>query len=456
MPHLPLTPEEEKKAYQVIGVHSFDDLISTVPPDIREKAKFKLDFGANREDLKEGLSEHELRTFFSEIASENHSGARTIHFLGGGIYDNVIPAAVNQLSLRGEFLTCYTPYQPEISQGTLQAIFEFQTLICRITGMPISNASMYDGPTSTAEAVLMAQRLNPKSPHVLLAGNLAPDYRAVIRTFLAGHPVLLEEVPWNSEGQLDKEALKLQLERIQPCALVVSYPNYFGSLEDLEALKSLLPPSCLFIVAVPDLSALSLFEAPGNLGADVVTGEAQQLGTPMLFGGPHAGIFATRKEHLRQLPGRIVGETTDSKGQTCYTLTLSTREQHIRRDKATSNICTNQGLIALRTTIYLSLLGKQGFQKLGQTNYSLFEYLKEQLLGKGISLRFPEAIYYREGVFEVPGLNQRFQAACNQEIVPGIRLAPSFGSGFENSLLISVHPKHKKEDIDRLVGVLSA
>jgi len=456
VPHLPLTPEEEKKVYNTLGVHGFDDLIAMIPPPVRERASFKLDFGAPYEDLKTGLSEHELRSFFSAAASLNHVKPGSIHFLGGGIYDNIIPAVVNQLSLRGEFLTCYTPYQPEISQGTLQAIFEFQTLICRITGMPLSNASMYDGPTATAEAVLMAQRLSKAGSNVLVAANLAPDYRSVIRTFLAGHPIELEEVPFNSQGLIDLTLLKDQLARIKPCALVVSYPNYFGSLEDLENIKSLLNPSCLLIVAVPDLSALSIFEAPGFLGADIVTGEAQQLGTPMLFGGPHVGIFSTKKEYLRQLPGRIVGETTDARGQTCYTLTLSTREQHIRRDKATSNICTNQGLIALRTTIYLSLLGKSGFEQLGQLNFTLFEYLKEKLERKGIHLKFPGASYYREGVFEVPQMEKRYLSLCQKEIVPGIKLKPYFGNEFENSLLIAVHPKHNQKQIDLLVEGLTS
>lgn len=456
MSYLPLTPEEEKKAYHTIGVRHFDDLISTVPPKIRETSGFTLDFGSPFENLKSGLSEHDLRSFFSELASLNHWGPSVTHFLGGGIYDNIIPAVVNQLVQRGEFLTCYTPYQPEISQGTLQAIFEFQTLICRITGMPISNASMYDGPTSTAEAVLMAQRVSNQGGNVVLAGNLGPDYKSVIRTFLAGHPSKIGEVSLNEMGLVDLVSLKNQIEELSPCALVLSYPNYFGSLDDLALIKASLPESCLLIVAVPDISALSLFETPGALGADVVTGEAQQLGTPMSFGGPHVGFFTVKRQFLRQLPGRIVGETKDSNGKTCYTLTLSTREQHIRRDKATSNICTNQGLIALRTTIYLSLLGKVGFQQLGQLNFSLFEYLKNELENRKVPLKFKGAPYYREGVFEVSDLDNRYQRACDKGIVPGIKLYPHFGAGFENSLLVTVNPKHRKSHLDSLVEVLTS
>jgi glycine dehydrogenase subunit 1 len=456
VPSLPLTPEEEKKAFQTIGIQSFDDLIATIPPKIRESARFQLDFGPEYNNLSSGLTEHELRDYFVSLSAENKASPDTVHFLGGGIYDNIIPAIVNQLVLRGEFLTCYTPYQPEISQGTLQAIFEFQTMMCRMTGMPLSNASMYDGPTATAEAVLMAQRLSRNSNSVLLAANLSPEYRTVIRTFLSGHETQIGEVLFNEDGLLDMNHLSKLMQTVDPCALVVSYPNYFGSLEDLAAIKKQLPDSCLLIVAVPDPSALSIFEPPGSFGADIVVGEAQQLGTPMLFGGPHVGFFTTRKEYLRQLPGRIVGETQDSRGERCYTLTLSTREQHIRRDKATSNICTNQGLIALRTTIYLSFLGKHGFQNLGESNYSLFEYLKAQLSARQIPLKFSGAPYYREGVFEVPKLAERFEKCLAKNIVPGIRLRDKFGPAFENSLLITVNPKHNRQQLDLLCEVLGS
>lgn len=455
MPSLPLTPEEEKKAFQTIGVQSFDDLIATIPPQIREKAQFKLDFGPGLENLTEGLSEHELRDYFGKLASENRHSSQTLTFLGGGIYDNIIPAIVNQLALRGEFLTCYTPYQPEISQGTLQAIFEFQTLMCRITGMPLANASMYDGPTATAEAVLMAQRLSKGSQTVLIASSLSPEYQSVIHTFLSGQSAEIGKVRFTQEGLVDQGHLKTQLAALDPCAFVISFPNFFGSIEHLSEIKALLPKTCLLVVAVPDLSALSIFEPPGTLGADIVVGEAQQLGTPMLFGGPHVGFFTAKKEYLRQLPGRLVGETQDVNGNRCYTLTLSTREQHIRRDKATSNICTNQGLIALRTTIYLSFLGKQGFQRLGETNYSLFQYLESQLKKKGMSLKFSDASYYREGVFEIPDLETRFQNCLKKNVVPGIRLRELFGADFQDSLLITVNPKHTKAQLDTLVEALT-
>ncbi len=457
MPSIPMTENEERRVLKTLGLQSTEDLFVSVPPKIRDAADFKIDLGEMDDHTGRGLTEHELRLYFHKLADKNAYAGKYTHFLGGGIYDNIVPAIVNQLTLRGEFLTCYTPYQPEISQGTLQYIFEFQTLICRLTGMPIANASMYDGPTATAEAVLMAQRLSAKKEEsVLIAGSLSPEYKGIIQTFLCGHSKMPVEIPWKADSTLDFDALASLTTEHKPCAVVVSYPNYFGSLEDLKVIKQKLPADCLLIVAVPDPSVLALYEPPGLLGADIVTGEGHQFGTPMLFGGPHVGFFCTRKEYLRQMPGRVCGETTDSRGQRAYTLTLSTREQHIRREKATSNICTNQGLIALRTTIYLSFLGKSGFLKLGETNQSLYDYLADALEHKGVIPQFKNALCYREGVFKVPNLTQRFKKAVALNMIPGIPLSKYFKEKeFNDSLLITVNPKHTKRDLDKLVEVLS-
>jgi glycine dehydrogenase subunit 1 len=453
VPSIPLTPEEERHVQNVIGIQSTDDLFSSIAPKLRESADFKLNLGPDHDGTGRGMSEHELRHFFGGLADKNADAWKTLHFLGGGVYDNTIPAIVNQLVLRGEFLTCYTPYQPEISQGTLQAIFEFQTMIARIAGMPVSNASMYDGATATAEAALMAQRLSPKGrQNVLVAESLTPEYRKVTETFLKGHAAGGIGVRWNAEGSLDLAHLEEQIKAHNPCALIVGSPNYFGIIEPLDKIKALLPQGCLMLVSAADPSAYSIFESPGALGADAVVGEAHQFGTPMVFGGPHVGFFATKKEFLRQMPGRLCGETVDSRNQRAYTLTLSTREQHIRREKATSNICTNQGLIALRTVIYLSFLGKKGFQTLGETNFSNFGYLANALTDKGVGLKFKNQLHYREGVFEVPNLEKRFNYCLSKNIVPGIRLNHL---GMENGLLICVHPKHSKANLDQLVEVLS-
>lgn len=447
MPSIPLTKEEELHILKTLGLNKTEDLFSAIPPKVREAAYLTIDEG--------GKTEHELRTFFGALAKKNAHAPDYTHFLGGGVYDNIIPAIVNQLVLRGEFLTCYTPYQPEISQGTLQAIFEFQTMIARITGMQVANASMWDGATATAEAVLMAQRLSkPDRQTVLIAGNLHPDYLAVTDTMLKGHSTVPTRIPHSNEGTVDLKALESLIQTSNPCAVVVGYPNYFGLIEPLDKIKSVLPAGCLLIASVADLSALSIYESPGTLGCDLVVGEAHQLGTPMLFGGPHVGFFASKKDYLRQMPGRLCGETVDAKGNRAYTLTLSTREQHIRREKATSNICTNQGLIALRTVIYLSFLGKRGFERLGTTNHSLFELLSEKLQAAGVALRFKGGEHYREGVFEVPNLEKRFQNALSQKIVPGLRLASKY-TGFNNALLITTNPKHTVESVQRLVEVLS-
>lgn len=460
MPYRPLTPANEREMLQVIGANSIEDLFASIPPRLREHIAMPLGMDGPTDKQKRGWTEHELRGFFSQLGAKNAHFPEYCHFLGGGIYDNIIPAVVQQLVLRGEFLTCYTPYQPEISQGTLQAIFEFQTMITRLTGMEVANASMYDGATATAEAALMAERIAGKTAGpILLADSLHPDYQNVTQTFLKYHSKPPVSVPFTQQGTLDLEALKQLVIKQNPSALIVGWPNYFGIVESLDEIRLVLPKTCLLIVSITDPSALSLFETPAKLGADIVVGEAHQLGTPMLFGGPHCGFFASKKEFLRQMPGRLAGETTDIRGNRCYALTLSTREQHIRREKATSNICTNQGLIALRTTIYLSLLGKNGFLELGKTNSSLFHYLETELAKMGIKKRFAQSLHYREGVFEVPRLALRFQNAVDRKIVPGIRLAekvPRFGNRFADSLLIAVHPKHTRRDLDRLVEVLSS
>jgi glycine dehydrogenase subunit 1 len=439
MPSIPLTPTEEKQILNALNIQSIDDLFSSVPPQIRKSADFKI-------EPEEGLSEHDLRVYFQNLSQKNATFPNYSHFLGGGIYDNVIPALVNQLVLRGEFLTCYTPYQPEISQGTLQAIFEFQTMIARMTGMPVANASMYDGATATTEAILMAQRLGKNKPNVLIASTLHPEYKNIATTFLKNYSPAPIEIKATSEGTLDLDHLQQLIKEHNPSSVVVGMPNYLGILEPLAEIRALCKDTHL-ITAIADPTYLSVYEPPGSFGADIVVGEAHQLGTPMLFGGPHVGFFATKKEYLRQMPGRLCGETLDADGKIAYTLTLSTREQHIRREKATSNICTNQGLIALRTVIYLSFLGKEGFQNLGKMNYSLFKFLTEKLEENGIPLKH-KAPHYREGVFEVPHLEKRYKKALAQKIIPGIKLA-------ENNLLICAHPKQTKKDIERLVEVLS-
>lgn len=458
MPSIPLTQSEEIEVLKTLGIQSIDDLFVTIPHEIRKKADFQLSLDAES-PLKNGLTEHELRNFFCKRAAKNAHSPDIVHFLGGGVYDNIIPALVDQITSRGEFLTCYTPYQPEISQGTLQAIFEFQTLICRVTGMEVANASMYDGATATAEAVLMAQRLAmDSSRNLLMSASIAPDTKQVVRTFLRHKADSIQELAWTQAGSVDLDKLQQQIRANNPFAVVVGYPNYWGVVEPLDQIRKMLPESIALIVTVSDPSVLSLFECPGALGADIVVGEAHQFGTPMSFGGPHVGFFASRKKFLREMPGRLVGETKDSRGQRAYTLTLATREQHIRRERATSNICTNQGLIALRATLYLSFLGKRGFQTLGKINYSLFEYLKKQLKSAAMQLKFPDGLNYREGVFEIPNLNHRFQKALDARIVPGIKLSakfPEHSKELSNSILICVNPKHTKMDIDSLVEVLS-
>ncbi len=448
---------EEKRLCEILGISNSEELFSSIPSKLTELADFS--FFIDGKEVIEGFSEEELRSYFKKVTQKILYSDKWVHFLGGGIYDNIIPAAVNYLSSRGEFLTSYTPYQPEISQGTLLSIFEYQTLMCRITGMDVSNASLYDGPTALAEAVLMAKRLAPhECGSLILSSNIDPNARDVVGTYIKNQIKNVFSIKWDQNGALDLEKLEDIVSKEKVFAVVVGYPNYFGIIEPLDKIKKIIRERSLLITYTSDPTALSIFEPPGAFGVDIVAGEAQQFGSPMAYGGPHLGFLTSKKQYLRQMPGRIVGQTTDVNGRTCYTLTIATREQHIRREKATSNICTNEGLMALRAVIYLSLIGKVGFLKLGKTNYSLFNYLDKKLNRNGIRKKFTSSIYYREAPFVVHDLNKKFENCLRKNLVPGIRLFSKFKGyekEFENVLLITVNPKHDIEHIDFLSEMLS-
>jgi glycine dehydrogenase subunit 1 len=360
---------------------------------------------------------------------------------------------VDNLSSRGEFVTPYTPYQPEVSQGTLQAIFEFQTLICQLSGMDIANASLYEGATGAAEAVLMAHRLKNR-PKVLVAATLHPQYRSVIRTYVRNLGIRVEEVPCDGTGGLDKAALARMLDA-ETAALIVQSPNYFGVCEDTKAAADAVHrDQALLAVVVAEALSLGLLEAPGKLGADIVTGEGQSFGIPLSFGGPYLGFMACMKDFVRQLPGRIAGQTTDVDGKRGFVLTLATREQHIRREKATSNICTNQALCALRATIYLETVGKQGLRELAWQNVQKAAYAADQLTRvPGVKRRFAGP-HFNEFVLEFPkdwdGIDRALRA---KGILAGIGLGADF-PGLEQCALVCVTERHGKNDIDRLAAAV--
>lgn len=443
MSYIPISEKDKKEMLARIGVDSIEQLFSCIPENIRLKGDL---------NLPAPLSELELLEYFEEKGRKN-SYEKYLSFLGGGAYDHFIPAVVDYLSSRGEFLTPYTPYQPEVSQGTLQVIFEFQTLICQLTGLDIANASLYDGATGAAEAVLMAYRIKNKK-RLLVASNLNPEYRQVIYTYTKNLGLEVVELPYEATGKIDKKGLESSL-NFETSVILCQSPNYFGVIEDIKSLAdSAHQHDALLAVVISEPVSLGLLEAPGKLGADIVTGEAQSFGLPLSYGGPYLGFMACKKDFVRQLPGRIAGQTVDVEGRRGFVLTLSTREQHIRREKATSNICTNQAYCALRATIYLETLGRQGLKKLAWLNLQKTAYAIEQLTSiPGVSRKFNGPVF-NEFVLEFPEawekINQRLE---EKGILGGLGLGKHY-PGLEKCALITVTEKHSKEKIDRYVQAL--
>ncbi len=449
MRYIPHTESEIRSMLEEIGVGSVDDLFAPIPQAGRLGRPLAID---------PAIDEVSLMSHLDELASRNEA-VRGLSFLGAGSYDHHVPPLVDQMLTRGEWLTAYTPYQPEVSQGTLQAVFEFQTIVSEVLGLPIANASMYDGASSAAEGALMARRLTHRDK-VLVSRALHPEYREVIRTYFAGIPgTKVEEVAFASDGRTDLTALAAALDHQTAC-VVVGYPNVFGAVEDLPAISALLKKhEALLVTSTAETQALSVLQPPGALGADIATGEGQPLGIPPNFGGPGCGLFACRntREFLQNVPGRLCGETVDAEGKRGYVLTLSTREQHIRREKATSNICTNQGLMALCLTIRMSLLGKSGYQQLGKLCLSKSEYLKGALRNAGFEIPFA-APTFNEFVVKRKGGGKTapmLAALAAQKIFGGVDLGRWFPE-MDDCFLVAVTERHTKADLDRFVEALSA
>jgi glycine dehydrogenase subunit 1 len=445
MRYLPHTDIDIRQMLETIGVDKIDDLFTGIPESCRLQSPL---------DLPAALSESEAMAVLRNLASQNARVSEWDSFLGGGAYNHFVPAVVDHLVSRSEFYTAYTPYQPEISQGTLQAIFEFQTLICQLTGMDVANASMYDGASACAEAALLALRTGRKRNKVLLSEALHPQYRETVATYCRYLDTELIDVP-APQGVTDLEQLKALLDD-QVAALAVGYPNYFGQIEDLQSLADVVHAAgAKLITAVAEPLALGLFKAPGDLGADVVVGEGQSFGIPLSFGGPGIGFFAVKQKDMRALPGRLVGETVDLDGKRGFVLTLATREQHIRREKATSNICSNQGMCTLMVGIFLALHGKQGLRKLAELNYSKAAYAKQQIAGlKGFDIAFAGETFNEFVVRCEEPVDKLLQRLEEQEILAGIALKKDFPT-LENGLLVCVTEQNSREQIDRLVAALA-
>ncbi len=426
-----------------IGLSSLKDLFVSIPEDIKLKRDLV---------IPEAKSEQELITTFEDLAKRN-TDRDHLSFLGGGAYPHIIPALVDYLSSRGEFVSPYTPYQAEVSQGTLQIIFEFQTLICQLTGMDIANASLYEGASGAAEAVLMAHRLKGK-PNVLIASNCHPQYREAIHTYTKNLGILVETVRYSQDGTVDMDDLGKKVSS-ETSAIVTQSPNFFGMIEDLEKISEVAHKNgALSVVVVSEPVSLGLLEPPGKQGADIVTGEAQSFGLPLSYGGPYLGFMACSKEFIRQFPGRISGETVDIEGKRGYVLTLSTREQHIRRERATSNICTNQALCALRATIFLETMGKSGIRELAWHNVQKADYaLKKCEKIKGIQRKFSGA-FFNEFVLEfAKPADDVNRTLLKKGVIGGLALDKFFPE-LKNCVLCCVTEIHSKDNIDLLVKEL--
>ncbi len=440
MNYTSLSDKDKKEMMAKIGINSVEELFRSIPEELRFKKAL---------NVPPSLSEPELLSFFENIRNQNKY-SDYLSFLGGGAYNHFIPYSVDYLSSRGEFLTPYTPYQPEVSQGTLQIIFEFQTLICQLTGMDIANASLYDGASAAAEAVLMAHRLTEK-PKAIIARTLHPQYREVIRTYVKNMAIEVEEVAYSSSGEIDFDDLKQKIDE-ETSVVVCQSPNFMGVIENIEKISEMAHSHqslCSVIISEP--ASLGIFEAPGNVGADIAAGEGQSFGIPLSYGGPYLGFMACEKEFIRQLPGRIAGQTNDLEGRRGFVLTLSTREQHIRRERATSNICTNQAWCALRATIFLETLGKEGMKELAWQNIHKANYALEKLTQlEGVERRFSGG-HFNEFVLQFPKEWTKINEFLEQKkIIPGLNLEESYPE-LENCVLFCVTEMHRKEDIDHLV-----
>lgn len=444
MPYIPNTPSDQQAMLEAIGVSSMDELFAMIPEDFR----FEGDL-----DLPPAMSELEVTQHVSALAHLNLSVGEAVSFLGAGMYDHFIPAVVDYVASRGEFLTAYTPYQAEASQGTLQAIFEYQTLLCRLTGMDVANASMYDGATAATEGVLMA-RAATRRDRIVVAESVHPEYRRTLATYLENQKAEIVTVT-SPDGTLSVDDVASALDDKTAC-LLVQHPNFFGCLEDVRRLaEAAHEVGALLVIAVDPIS-LGLLERPGDYGADIVVAEGQSLGIPMGFGGPGLGIMACREKFLRRMPGRLVGMAKDRREKDCYVLTMQTREQHIRRERATSNICTNQGLMALRATVYLAAMGPDGLKDTAELCLQKACYAADRLT----QLDGCEPVFngptFKEFVVRLPEGKAAalHDVAGNYGVFPGLSLECFFPE-MKDMVLVSVTEKRTSDEIDILCDVFA-
>jgi glycine dehydrogenase subunit 1 len=442
MPFIANTDRQREEMLATIGA-SGEDLFADIPPALRSEPPA----------IGPALAEQETHTHLRELAERNDTSL--VNFLGGGFYDHYIPAAVPEIVSRSEFYTAYTPYQPELSQGTLQAIYEYQSAICRLTGMEASNASLYDGGTALYEAVMMALR-QTRRKKVIVDGSVSAIYRTILQSYTRNLGIDLAE-PAPANGLPDRQVIADQLAAGDVAALVVQTPNFFGIIDDVTDLAELAHANGALLIVSTYPIALGLLKPPGEMGADIVTGEGQSLGMALNFGGPYLGFMAATGKLVRKMPGRIAGRTKDADGRDGFVLTLQAREQHIRREKATSNICTNEALCALTAVVYLSLLGKTGLSQLAQVCADKAWYAQQKLLEiPGVTLRFPDRWYFNEFVVDLPNRADRvIRRLLDEGVSAGFPLERYYPD-MANSLMVAVTEKRTKRQIDHFAHVLEA
>ncbi|OPX28628.1 MAG: glycine dehydrogenase (aminomethyl-transferring) [Candidatus Omnitrophica bacterium 4484_171] len=442
MPYILNTPAQIKEILKELGLSSEEELFSQIPESIKIKEELF---------LPGGMSEKEVSSAVRRIGKQNRNLNEFNSFLGAGLYDHYIPSALKHIINRSEFYTAYTPYQPECSQGVLQAIYEYQSFICLLTGMDVTNASMYDGATSLAESVLMSLRITKKN-RILIAKNVHPEYRDVLRTYIKYLDYKLIEVPYNKNGLLDTASLKELLDS-DTASVVIQNPNFFGLIEDIPEIKSILKDINIKLIVVLNPLSLAILKKPSEYGADIVCADGQPLGGDMSFGGPTFGIIATKKEYVRQLPGRIVGRTKDLEGKDAFCLTLQAREQHIRRQNATSNICSNQSLNAIAAAVYLSLMGKDGLHKAAIYSLNNAHYLYNEMRKiKGVTLPFSN-IFFNEFVWHIDSAKDAAEKLAKEGILAGVELH-KFYPELSGCILSCCTEKKTKQDIDNFITAL--
>jgi glycine dehydrogenase subunit 1 len=444
MDYVQITPDDREKMLAAVGASSIEDLLKQVPAAIRLKGSIK---------MPAALDELSLRRHLTELAGQNRPVDQKVCFLGAGAYDHFIPAVVDFLAMKGEFLTAYTPYQAEASQGSLQAFFEFQTMVCQLSGMDVANASLYEGATALSEAALLSLHSTGKR-QILVSAAVHPHYRRVLKTYVSDLPVTYREIPLEG-GVTDLAGLAKSITHDTACVIVQS-PNFLGAIEDVARAAAIAHGAGGLCIQAYNPLSVGLLKRPGDLEVDVAVADGQPLGIPLQFGGPYLGLFSARSTFMRKMPGRLVGQTVDSQGRRAFCLTLQTREQHIRREKATSNVCTNQGLLALRASVYMATMGPTGLRQAATLCHDKAAYLADRLAAGGVQRRYPQQSFFNEILVRLnKPVSAVMQKAAAAGILPGYDIGRDYPE-LSDCLLIAVTEKRTRGELDRLVEVLTS